>query len=470
MSEGGPRIGSLFAGYEGLGMAVESVLGGSIAWQSEIEPGACKILAHRYPGVPNLGDITAVDWSAVEPVDVLTGGFPCQDVSCAGLRKGLRPDTRSGLWTQFAYAIDQLRPGLVVIENVRGLLSAGAHSDLEPCPWCVGDGGGSPLRALGAVLGDLADIGYDASWQLLRASDVGAPHGRARVFVIAWPAAHSEGHGRHEGRTEPARFVGGPDAAERGASVAADAIGGGWDGWTPEPLGVEVVGAALAGRSEGAGRGGDLSAIPTEAGPGEELRDMRDTAGTEALRQRPARGPVSVPAEAELLAGVREHEGRAVVEGRAPLASQAAPSVGVRDVRGDQPAARASQGPEPGEQRTGEPSDSLRFVPPAAALVGGSGAAACGCAAWGQYAPAIHGWEAVLGRPAPAPTELSTKGTHRLSPAAVEFMMGLPVGWVTDVPGLSRNEQLKALGNGVVPQQAAHALRLLLPDVGAVAA
>lgn len=75
-----------------------------------------------------------------------------------------------------------------------------------------------------------------------------------------------------------------------------------------------------------------------------------------------------------------------------------------------------------------------------------------------------------LGWVAPAPTELSVKGTHRLSPLAVEFMMGLPAGWVTDVPGLTRNEQLKALGNGVVPQQCAAALRLLLPDVAVVAA
>lgn len=71
----------------------------------------------------------------------------------------------------------------------------------------------------------------------------------------------------------------------------------------------------------------------------------------------------------------------------------------------------------------------------------------------------------VLGRLAPPPTELSTKGAHRLSARAVEFMMGLPAGWVADVPGLGRNEQLKALGNGVVSQQCAAALRLLLPDV-----
>lgn len=84
---------------------------------------------------------------------------------------------------------------------------------------------------------------------------------------------------------------------------------------------------------------------------------------------------------------------------------------------------------------------------------------------WGPYRAAVRRWEDVVGV-APPPTERGRNGQPRLSPAFVEWMMGLPAGWVTDVPGLSRNDQLKALGNGVVPAQAAHALRLLLPDVG----
>lgn len=85
--------------------------------------------------------------------------------------------------------------------------------------------------------------------------------------------------------------------------------------------------------------------------------------------------------------------------------------------------------------------------------------------AWGPYGDAIRRWETVLGRPAPSPTEPGSKGQPRLFPAFVEWLMGLPAGWVTDVPGLGRNEMLKALGNGVVSQQCAAALRLLLPDV-----
>lgn len=80
---------------------------------------------------------------------------------------------------------------------------------------------------------------------------------------------------------------------------------------------------------------------------------------------------------------------------------------------------------------------------------------------WGDYADAIARWEAALGRSAPAPTMLSAKGNPQLAPRFVEWLMGLPAGWVDDVPGLTRNEKLKALGNGVVPQQAAEALRVM---------
>jgi len=99
--------------------------------------------------------------------------------------------TRSGLWSEFAKAIDVLQPKWVVIENVRGLLSAKADSGLEQCAWCVGEAGdGEPaLRALGAVLGDLADLGYDAEWCGLPATDAGAPHNRFRVFIVAHPSS-----------------------------------------------------------------------------------------------------------------------------------------------------------------------------------------------------------------------------------------------------------------------------------------
>jgi DNA (cytosine-5)-methyltransferase 1 len=306
------KLGSLFTGFGGLDCAAAEHYGAETVWTSDIDPGACKIIAHRMPGIPNLGDITAIDWAQVEPVDVLTGGFPCQDLSHAGKRAGLRPGTRSGLWSHMAYAISQLRPRYVVAENVRGLLSASADSDLESCPWCLGGSGdGEPvLRALGCVLGDLAEFGYDTRVHGLRAADVGAPHGRFRIFVVASDADRSDSHGwtaaRQQGEARPA------------ARPPADAVDGG----------LQIVG---------------------------------------------------------------------------------------------------------------------RIDP----------------VAWGDYEAAIRRWERVLGRPAPAPTEPAPKGGQRLSPRFVEWMMGLPAGWVTEVPGLTRNAQLKALGNGVVPQQALAALRIL---------
>lgn len=187
------KIGSLFSGYGGLDLAVSVVTNSEVVWHCEWEDAPSKILETNFPGVPNHRDVSKVDWASVEPVDILTGGFPCQDVSLAGRRAGMSDGTRSGLWSEFAKAIDILRPKLVVIENVRGLLSAKAHSDLEECSWCVGEAGsGEPsLRALGAVLGDLAQLGYDARWESVLASEAGAPHRRFRVFVLAYPRGSS---------------------------------------------------------------------------------------------------------------------------------------------------------------------------------------------------------------------------------------------------------------------------------------
>jgi DNA (cytosine-5)-methyltransferase 1 len=191
MSAMAKKIGSLFSGYGGLDLAVMNVLGAEVAWHCEWEDAPSAILDKHFPGVPNFKDVSKVDFTQVEPVDILTGGFPCQDLSLAGKRQGLKDGTRSGLWSEFARAINELKPRLVVIENVRGLLSATAtNPELEHCSWCMGEAGdGEPaLRALGAVLGDLADLGYDAKWTGVRAADAGAPHNRFRVFIIAYPS------------------------------------------------------------------------------------------------------------------------------------------------------------------------------------------------------------------------------------------------------------------------------------------
>lgn len=168
------RVGSLFAGMGGFDEAAK-VVGWRTAWVSEIEPYACALLEYFFPGVPNHGDIIQIDFTRVEPVEVLCGGFPCQDISKAGNGDGI-DGKRSGLWSHYARAIGVLRPRYAVVENVPTLTR----------------------RGLGRVLGDLADLGYDAEWHCLSAAHVGAPHGRDRIWICAYPfgaVADSDGLG-----------------------------------------------------------------------------------------------------------------------------------------------------------------------------------------------------------------------------------------------------------------------------------
>ena len=118
-----PRVMSLFSGYGGLDLGFEMVCpDAETVYVSDIEEGPCRVLAARFPDAVNLGDITQIDWKTVEPVDVILGGSPCQDLSMAGRRAGMKPGTRSGLWESMAQAIKTMRPDLVVWENVRGAL------------------------------------------------------------------------------------------------------------------------------------------------------------------------------------------------------------------------------------------------------------------------------------------------------------------------------------------------------------
>lgn len=182
------KAGEMFAGYGGLALAVSSVFGAKTAWLCEVDKYASKVLENRFPDVPNLGDVTAVNWGSVEPVDIIAGGSPCQDVSVAGGCAGMSEGTRSNLWVAMRDAISIIKPSFVVWENVRGALSAKADTNLESCPGCVGDTGRARepfLRALGRVLGDLSELRYDAQWRVVSASEVGAAHRRERVFVLA---------------------------------------------------------------------------------------------------------------------------------------------------------------------------------------------------------------------------------------------------------------------------------------------
>lgn len=297
------KLGSLCTGYGGLDMAV----GIEPSWVSDIDPGAIKLLEYRYPDIPNLGDLTTVDWSQVEPVDIITAGYPCQPFSAAGKRKGTADERH--IWPYIANALRVLRPRYALFENVAGHVSLG----------------------LTDVLADLAEAGFDAEWTTLRASDVGAPHRRERLFILATNT-------RRRRRREDDRSR---------CSVERNADSG-----------------VQAGRDQDPSRTFGTPATPTNP----EGNEQREPADTRAVRD---------------------------------------------------------------ESRNG---------------------------AWAEYFPAITRWEHITGRTAPDPTTTNRTGRTVLNPGFVEWMMGLPAGWVTDVPGISRNGQLHLLGNGVVPQQARAAL------------
>lgn len=153
--------GELFTGIGGLSLGLERA-GHTPTWFAENDPFCSQVLAHHWPTVPNLGDVTTIDWENVPRVDLIAGGFPCQDVSGAGDRAGIEGQ-RSGLWAHLAQAIRVLRPRYVLVENTPGLLA----------------------RGMGRVVGDLAALGYDTQWDCVPAAAVGASHLRARIWILA---------------------------------------------------------------------------------------------------------------------------------------------------------------------------------------------------------------------------------------------------------------------------------------------
>jgi DNA (cytosine-5)-methyltransferase 1 len=345
------RVGSLFTGYGGLDLAV----GGELMWYSEIEPAACEILERHFPDVPNLGDITRVDWSNVRPVDVITGGYPCQPFSQAGSRRGEHDERH--LWPYVRDAIREVRPEFAILENVKGHITLG----------------------LAEVLGDIAELGFDAEWSTFRASDVGACHRRERVFILA---------------SDPNR----PRRSERC-----------WSG-------------AVKQEDSAVERKGNASPYPSGYGHGfrTNLGGMGwMDSGTEKEtqeRQRSREKPNSRSIETFTDSNIASVEARI---------------------------------------NPGHDSKILWEEPMGSTLN-----------TWGDLTEAIVRWEIALNRRAPEPTVFDeSKGGLRLNPMFVEWMMGLPEGWVTG-HGLSRAKELKMLGNGVVPQQARIAIEGLVSLVG----
>lgn len=162
-------IGSLFSGVGGLELGLERAGLGPVLWQAEADSFCRGVLAEHWPDAERFIDVRHVKAGRVRVPDIVCGGFPCQDISLAGTGAGLQ-GKRSGLWGEFARVISELRPRFVVVENVSALRR----------------------RGLGEVLGHLASCGYDATWDCIPASAVGAPHRRDRLFVVAWLVSHAQ--------------------------------------------------------------------------------------------------------------------------------------------------------------------------------------------------------------------------------------------------------------------------------------
>jgi DNA (cytosine-5)-methyltransferase 1 len=359
--------GSLCTGYGGLDLALAWTVGAVTQWTAEIEPACARIEAARMPGLLNVGDIAVANWARVPPVDLLHGGFPCQPASSAGQRKGT--DDARWLWPFILGAVRGLdpRPWLLVFENVPGLLSVN---------------GGS---AFAEVVYGLAELGYVGRYGLYRACDVGAPHRRTRLFVVA---------------ADPVRFAAEYPGDDRG-----------------------------------------LGGAELEAGPA--VRGAAGDRGAEA-----GRGPV-----AALLPTPQAHDIRG---------AKSAAQIGAQKAR-----ARAAGRGTPGVRNLNETVANelvLLPTPHGFAFSEKNGPDYRNLhVRWGKYEPAVRRWEAMFG-PAPCPVEASGRKIRLAAPFA-EWMMGLPAGWVTGVRGVSRREQLHAIGNGVVPQQAAAAVADLVTDL-----
>lgn len=204
------RIGSLFSGIGLLEKGLVDAGVGTVAWQVEVDPFCRRVLAKHYPEAVRHNDVREVGAHNLEHVDVICGGFPCTDLSTAGRGAGL-DGPASGLWWEYLRVVRDVRPRFVVIENVAALL----------------------VRGLDRVLGALAESGYDATWDCIPASAVGAPHQRDRLFVVAYaqrerqPDAQLHGVAGHAGAQGEA-----PSESDRGrwARSLESVVGVGVDG------------------------------------------------------------------------------------------------------------------------------------------------------------------------------------------------------------------------------------------------
>lgn len=351
------KVLDLCAGYGGLTMG----LGLEPTWYSEVDTHACTAYEHNHPGVKALGDVR--DASTWPQADVVVAGFPCQPASSAGRRKGIRDER--WLWPHIKNCLGVVQPQFVILENVRGLLTVNRQAAIQE------------------ILSDLAALGFDASWGVVRASDTGACHRRERWFCVA-----RAGDADDLGRDWP--------ASQHGAHRRNVTVGAG-------------VGALLP--------------TPTSTYPG---------GSPERYRER-----------------LSEHDGRG---GEFLSLNHAVELIAT-------PTTSDAKGAAPGHGGT-TAEDVMALLP---TLTEWDLFERWTLPMWQQYGPAVARHEAMLGRPAPSPVidNPRARAGVSLSPRFVEWMMCLPDGWVCDVPDIPRTAQLRLLGNGVVPPQAALAVSLI---------
>lgn len=385
------NFGSLCTGCGGLDLGLEQA-GLECIWQAESDKACKKVLLHHYPGIPNYGDILNTDWNDVEKPDLLTAGFPCQPFSYAGKRLG--EEDRRWLWPAVADAIRILQPRLALIENVPGIM--------RPMV------GGPGIAPIGVFLADLAELGYDARWSRIRAADVGAPHIRSRVFIIAWKRTVANTFGKRQN-------------------------GGGVEGKQEKP---EIWRALTAGSPKIApdsngGRiqrdSGATSSAKEESGwMGEEHGNFTRNIGQDASDTDSGRRESIGKQKPQGVEGERRHEPdghRQIWEFKDTTNASDSDDSG----RGEQCRPIATQEEFGSSQRGGSETRG-------------------GGVEWGVFGRAIEQWER-LTRDSPRPTD----SLGRLSPRFSEWMMGFPEGWV-DVDGVSRTAQLRMLGNSVQVQ------------------
>ncbi len=212
------KVLDIFSGIGGFSLGLEAAGMTTVAF-CEREPFCQAVLKKHWPDIPCHNDVTTLDGKQYHgTIDVIAGGFPCQDISLAGKGAGLAGE-RSGLWFEYLRIIKEIKPRYVIIENVSALRS----------------------RGLEAVLRTLAEIGYDAEWHCIPASAIGAPHQRDRVWIVAYPQSKRYACGESANETGQERAIEGGREAQgvrltqpsdkSGISDVAHANNAGLQGW-----------------------------------------------------------------------------------------------------------------------------------------------------------------------------------------------------------------------------------------------